>query len=845
MNRGKLLISLVVAAVLTIGVGSSVLPSGAATDSVTVKIAATGQTITVPGCLPVGANVAGGVVVVPCEAAPVAPVQVTPPTAPTQSTPTDTTPATTTDTTPADDTPDDEPSADTPDKQQTTGGKKGDRDKAGDDATTKDDGQDEGSSKDSDSTKGDKGKTNDDTSDTTNADGSPSLSNPTVTLADPGPAAIGVPNFVIDKFKIPPFLLPIYKAAEAQYNIPWQILAAVNEIETDYGRNLNVSTAGAVGWMQFMPATWKSYGTDANGDSRRDPYNPVDAIFSAARYLKAAGFEQDSRKGLFAYNNADWYVDSVLLRAKVIGGLPADLVSSLTQITEGRFPVAERSRYADQLDTRTVNRRVAPNTNASIPVGSDAGRQSIDIFSKANAPVIAVNDGEIAEIGETDKLGRYVILKDYAGNRYTYSQLGSVVPSYPAPKEQNVSQQQVRDELNLPKDPKPKLPASAGTQQPTGTSDEPAATTSGKTKGKGKGGKKTTKPAATPAPAPTQTAQPSVSVSKERLYGNPTRPSSYKNGGRDQLAATSGAQDFETYGAYFAKVFGLNKEDVQFKALRKGSRVVAGTILGRMGTPEKGKAPYMTFALRPAGRGAPTIDPKPILDGWKLLESTAIYRAAGKNPFLDQKSVSVGQMLLMTKEQLGRSVLTDPRIDIYDCGRTDIQGGLIDKRVLIAMKYLAGSGLRPTISALKCGHSKYVAGGGRISDHWYGRAVDVAAVNGIPILGNQQDGGITDITIRRLLQLNGSMKPSQIISLRTYQGADNTLAMSDHDDHIHIGFGATPGSGNPADDAVLKPRQWLKLIGRLGEIDNPTVPIKPSKYALPGSGDDPSGRGGD
>jgi hypothetical protein len=248
----------------------------------------------------------------------------------------------------------------------------------------------------------------------------------------------------------------------------------------------------------------------------------------------------------------------------------------------------------------------------------------------------------------------------------------------------------------------------------------------------------------------------------------------------------------------------------------------------------------MLFELRPAGRGAPRVDPKPILDGWKLLESTAIYRAAGKNPFLDQKSVSVGQMLLMTKEQLGRAVLTDPRIDIYDCGRQDIKGGLIDNRVLITMKYLAGSGLRPTISALKCGHSKYVAGGGRISDHWYGRAVDVAAVNGIPILGNQQDGGIADITIRRLLQLQGSMKPSQIISLRTYQGADNTLALADHDDHIHIGFGATPGSGNAADDAVLKPSQWLKLIGRLGQIDNPTVPVKPSKYSLPGSGSTPT-----
>ena len=65
---------------------------------------------------------------------------------------------------------------------------------------------------------------------------------------------IGVPNFFIDKFRIPPFLLPIYQAAGTQYGIRWELLAAINEIETDYGRNLNVSSAGAQGWMQFMPA---------------------------------------------------------------------------------------------------------------------------------------------------------------------------------------------------------------------------------------------------------------------------------------------------------------------------------------------------------------------------------------------------------------------------------------------------------------------------------------------------------------------------------------------------------------------------------------------------------------
>ena len=60
-----------------------------------------------------------------------------------------------------------------------------------------------------------------------------------------------------------------------------------------------------------MPSTWEMYGVDANGDGRKDPYNPVDAIFAAARYLKAAGAGDSLRRAIFAYNHADWYVNDV------------------------------------------------------------------------------------------------------------------------------------------------------------------------------------------------------------------------------------------------------------------------------------------------------------------------------------------------------------------------------------------------------------------------------------------------------------------------------------------------------------------------------------------------------
>jgi hypothetical protein len=237
----------------------------------------------------------------------------------------------------------------------------------------------------------------------------------------------------------------------------------------------------------------------------------------------------------------------------------------------------------------------------------------------------------------------------------------------------------------------------------------------------------------------------------------------------------------------------------------------------------------MLFEVRPAGKGAPRIDPKPILDGWKLLESTAIYRAAGKNPFWgpDSKNPSIGQILLMSKEALQHRVLTDPAIDIYACGRRDIQSGGIDRRVLATLEFLSASGLKPTVSTLHCGHS-YLTTSGNVSEHSSGDAVDIAAINGIPILGHQGPGSITDITIRQLLTLQGTMKPHQIISMMTFDGADNTLSLPDHDDHIHVGFQPLLGTDREGRqvNSALNPSQWVKLIDRLREIDNPPAAMR-------------------
>jgi hypothetical protein len=651
-------------------------------------------------------------------------------------------------------------------------------------------------------------------------DGAPTSSNPTLTLGLPGPAPVGVPNFVINKFRIPPFLLPIYQAAGTQYGIRWEVLAAINEIETDYGRNLNVSSAGALGWMQFIPSSWRTYGLDANRDGEKDPYNPVDAIFAAARYLKAANGDRNIRRAIFAYNHADWYVDSVMLRARLIAGLPASLVGSLTGLTQGHFPVHAKARYADDLAERELHRlgrKTRRPHNAAALVSPSEHRRSINIYSRRGAPVIAVNDGVVKKIGSNDRLGRYVVLQDVFGNRYTYAHLGSIAKRYPVPRTFDDSEV-ARDEFRFahvqkPESlPTPTRPASAGTQKDAGD-------TTGRT--------------AFRASTATAADEAQASTDKERLFANPERPANRSiaedNG---QLLDKAG---FEVFRVYFSKVLRLEPSQVKLKTLKKGSRVIGGTVLGRIEKladgPGSKLAPHLNFSIRPAGRGAPRIDPKPILDGWKLLEATAIYRAAGKNPLVAQEG-GIGQVLLMSKEALAQRTLADPNADVYPCGRDDIRTGEIDRRVLATIEFLSASGLHPTITSLKCGHG-YLTASGNVSEHSSGNAVDISAVNDTPILGHQGKGSITETTIKKLLTLQGAMAPHQIISLMDL--GPPTMVLADHADHIHVGFQPLFGPNDRLGRAarrILSNNQWDKFVARLTDIQNPIVRTKPSKYSI-------------
>jgi soluble lytic murein transglycosylase-like protein len=671
-------------------------------------------------------------------------------------------------------------------------------------------------------------------------------------LPDAGPSPLS--DVLLGAFRVPPFLLPIYQAAGTAYGVPWTVLAAINEIETDYGRNVARSSAGAIGWMQFLPTTWGQYGVDANGDGRSDPGNPVDAIFAAARYLHAAGADRDPRAAIFAYNHADWYVRSVLLRAKLLGSTPSALIGALTGLADGRFPVAGGGRIARARTSAPERRVLAP----------------------ARRRVVAVQDATVLAVGRNATLGRYVRLRDGYGNTYTYAGLGSVVARFPVPDARVAA---TRGATRLPDpalDPAPRGPATAGDAVVT---PAPTATRVPRIAGGGPGthpGLAAVVPGRAVAPTTPLSAAERLLRSRDRriidalariarrsrtawtpaaaalaplrtavaehldpvvagpgpALGVPLPQLGPVVTSDPQPPARAAAQATHAPASPFLRAEArrlYGPATVRFAAqrLRPGARVVAGTTLGRIGHATAGAAPALRFRIRPAGHSMPAVDPRPLLQGWRLLDASSAPHRGGAEPWAPAGDLDAGRVLLAGKAELTRTVLADPRVAVYPCGRDDLRAGAIDRRVLAVLEFLASSGLRPSVTALRCGHSLMTASG-NVSEHVTGDAVDIAAVNGIPIAGHQGAGSITETTIRRLLTLQGTLRPHQIISLMTFPGADNTLALPDHADHIHVGFRPSP-AGTTADPSVmttgstLPAGQWRRLLAHLNRVPNPKV----------------------
>lgn len=588
----------------------------------------------------------------------------------------------------------------------------------------------------------------------------------------------GLPSLFLEAFDVPPFLLPIYQAAGIAYGVPWQVLAAINEVETDYGRDLNLSSAGAEGWMQFMPVEWKAWGVDAGSSGYMDPYNPADAIFAAARYLSAAGGAAHIRAAVYAYNHSQAYVESVMLRSQLLGSMPPEMLGAVTDLSEARFPVHAAARFDDGFTAGPEGKTLVGTT----------------IYSEPGAPVIAVKDGTVIAIGRSSSLGLHVSLRDANGDVFTYADLGEVASLYPvlAPRDGDRGTGSVAaHKTGLA----PRQSATAGVQPhpPLSAASVAAGFTFGIAEELSRAGASTS---STPASKATGRRRPSQ------------RPSSFLEG----------------------------PEHVFLRALRPGATVIAGTVLGHLAsTPDAS----LLFQVRPGGAQSPLIDPKPLLDSWVALEATGIYGAKGESPFLSV-SPTAGQALLESRGQLQQQVLRDKGVGLVSCERHEVEAGHIDRRVLATLEVLSVSGLRPAVRGLRCDVSAGTHEG--LTGYAHGDAFDVTAVNGVPIEGHAGPGGVADLLERKLLDLQGTMKPQQIAGPITYLGSRYAVSLPASRGLVHVAFAPTDGAAGTgakiaSAGAPLQGGQWTALDERLAEIPDPGVAQGDSSASIP----DPSG----
>ncbi len=612
-------------------------------------------------------------------------------------------------------------------------------------------------------------------------------------------------------YRIPLFLLPIYKAAAVQYGVPWQILAAINEIETDYGTDLSVSSAGAVGWMQFMPGTWLQYGVDALESGYADPFNPVDAIFAAARYLRAAGAQTNLHEAILAYNHSEEYVDSVLLRAKLIATYPRTVLETLTGLVDGTLPVTgTHVSWSVPQASAAKAHRLAPAPMPSGPASRAATRAALrraeressapPIYAKvrsgAHAAAVAVQAGRVARMGHT-AAGYFIVLRDIYGDQYTYAGLGRLAKTYSNQSATRGHASSLVVRTASSSGPAPAKAASAGAQQPHTLTVHPV---SRRAPSSAVTGAALVPEAAETAPA---------GMERVRLYAHPGNPDA-------RAAAAAAAQR-----ARAAAAAGHE--------LRVGSVVAKGTVLGYVNGASSSSGGSLSFAVKPAGDGA-TIDPAPLLANWAQLQRALHPKGAtATDPLLGATS---SEVFLLSPAQLRRTVLTDSGIVIGSCERRAIASGAVDSRLLAVLAYLSRSGLQPTVASDGCR-----AGAREV-------AIDITAINGTKIAHHQGAGTITDLTIRTLLTLPASYAPQQITSLMHYPGQSRTKADRASWRRIRVTFAAplaaTKSAGHgkkhtalpTVTTTVLTPSEWRNLFGTIGSLQAPVVTTRPSRWSI-------------
>lgn len=238
-----------------------------------------------------------------------------------------------------------------------------------------------------------------------------------ITASTLGPT--GRPTLVATS-DIPPELLAVYhEAASTTCAMPWSVLAAIGKTESDHGRSTlpgvhsGANEAGAMGPMQFMPATWQAMGVDGDHDGVADVYNPVDAIWSAANYLCHEGAGDPARlsDALLHYSGDPRYVETCLAIAASYASTAHQIGAALVG-GDYALPI-ERSWFDENpLLLRQPHHCCMPAIDIGVPVGT---------------PTFAVTSGVVVRIDQPGGCGWGYQLDGDDGSTYVYCHLSDVI----------------------------------------------------------------------------------------------------------------------------------------------------------------------------------------------------------------------------------------------------------------------------------------------------------------------------------------------------------------------------------------------------------------------------------
>ena len=340
----------------------------------------------------------------------------------------------------------------------------------------------------------------------------------------------------------------------------------------------------------------------------------------------------------------------MLLRARLIAGVPADLIGSLTGLTEGRFPVYARARYADDL---------ARDRSGAL--------RSVASSRRRDAPVVAVNDGVVRRIGRNRSWAATSCSRTLRQPLHLRRpRLDRPLPPGAPPRRRGG---RALGQARCPRTPRrTRRRAGCVGRAPAGSN-----------------------PSARSSPAAARSAR------RRPDQGAPLRPPGHARRSRQRRprAAPRGR------GAR-ARLRGLRRLLLPPRLARPGPRPPPPARRRARGSSAAPCSPRRTGSTSPSARPAAarrgSTPSRSSTAGSCSRPPPSTARPAGTSC---TATASIGQVLLLPKTALERRVLADERIEIYDCGRDDIRAGRIDRRVLATLAYLAESGLEPTVTSLE------------------------------------------------------------------------------------------------------------------------------------------------